>query len=84
MSAEERRQIRGDGIAMVFQDALSALNPVFTVGFQIAEMFRVRRGHEPRGRQEARVELLDLVRIPNAKGRVKTTRTSSPAACGSA
>ena len=34
-SDEERRQIRGEGIAMIFQDALSALNPVFTVGFQI-------------------------------------------------
>ena len=44
MSAEERRRIRGEGIAMVFQDALSALNPVFTVGFQIAEQFRIRRG----------------------------------------
>src|ERR687893_147871 len=44
MSAEQRRRIRGNGIAMVFQDALSALNPVFTVGFQIAEQFRVRLG----------------------------------------
>ena len=38
---------------MIFQDALSALNPVFTVGCQIAELFRVHRGHVPRGRQEA-------------------------------
>src|SRR3954462_1724678 len=35
MDEEERRKIRGNGIAMVFQDALSALNPVYTVGFQI-------------------------------------------------
>ena len=43
-SAEERRQVRGEGIAMIFQDALSALNPVFTVGFQIEEQLKVRRG----------------------------------------
>jgi len=70
MTAEQRRLIRGEGIAMIFQDALSALNPVFTVGFQIAEQFRVRRGM---GRAEAKkraIEMLDLVKIPNAKQRV--------------
>ena len=46
MTEEERRKIRGPEIAMIFQDALSALNPVFSVGWQIAEMFRVHRGHE--------------------------------------
>src|SRR4051812_5547367 len=51
MNAEERRKIRGKGIAMVFQDALSALNPVFTVGFQIAEQYRIRQGL---GRREAK------------------------------
>ncbi len=69
MSDEERRRIRGEGIAMIFQDALSALNPVFTVGFQIAEQFRVRRGM---GRAEAKkraIDMLDQVKIPNAKGR---------------
>jgi oligopeptide transport system ATP-binding protein len=67
---EERRQVRGDRLAMVFQDALTALNPVFSVGFQIGEMFRVHRGAS---RDEARrraVELLDRVRIPSAADRV--------------
>jgi oligopeptide transport system ATP-binding protein len=41
---DQRRKVRGEGIAMVFQDALSALNPVFPVGWQIAEMFRTLRG----------------------------------------
>ena len=41
---EDRRRVRGAGMAMVFQDPLSALNPVFSVGFQIGEMFRVHRG----------------------------------------
>ncbi|GAB3139780.1 ABC transporter ATP-binding protein [Micromonospora sonneratiae] len=70
MSAEERRRIRGEGIAMVFQDALSALNPVFTVGFQIAEQFRFRRGMSRADAKKRAIEMLDLVQIPNAKGRV--------------
>jgi oligopeptide transport system ATP-binding protein len=66
-----RTEVRAQGIAMVFQDALSALNPVFTVGFQIEEQLRVRLGMT---RKEARVraiELLDLVRIPHARRRVR-------------
>jgi oligopeptide transport system ATP-binding protein len=70
MSAEERRRIRGEGIAMIFQDSLSALNPVFTVGFQVAEQFRVRRGMSRRDAKRRAVEMLDLVKIPNAAGRI--------------
>ncbi|MGW0436086.1 ABC transporter ATP-binding protein [Micromonospora sp. NPDC003197] len=70
MSPEERRRIRGEGIAMVFQDALSALNPVFTVGFQIAEQFRFRRGMSRADAKKRAIEMLDLVQIPNAKGRI--------------
>jgi oligopeptide transport system ATP-binding protein len=70
MSAEERRRIRGEGIAMIFQDALSALNPVFSVGFQVAEQFRIRRGMSRKDAKKRAVEMLDLVKIPNAKGRI--------------
>jgi oligopeptide/dipeptide ABC transporter ATP-binding protein len=70
MSTEQRRRIRGEGIAMVFQDALSALNPVFTVGFQVSEQFRVRRGMSRADARKRTIEMLDLVQIPNAKGRV--------------
>jgi oligopeptide transport system ATP-binding protein len=70
MSAEERRRIRGEGIAMIFQDALSALNPVFTVGFQVAEQFRIRRGMSRKDAKKRAIEMLDLVKIPNAKGRI--------------
>ncbi len=44
MSEEDQRRIRGPGISMIFQDALSSLNPVYSVGFQIGEMFRAHRG----------------------------------------
>jgi oligopeptide transport system ATP-binding protein len=51
MGREDRRRVRGARMAMIFQDALSSLNPVLTVVFQLAEMFRVHRGAP---RREAR------------------------------
>jgi oligopeptide transport system ATP-binding protein len=66
-----RRELRGEHIAMVFQDALSALNPVFTVGFQIGEQLRTRRGMSRRDAEKRAVELLDMVGIPGARQRVR-------------
>ena len=68
---ERRRLLRGESMAMIFQDALSALNPVYTVGFQIAEQFRFRRGMSRKDAMVRAAEMLDAVRIPNAKQRVK-------------
>jgi oligopeptide/dipeptide ABC transporter ATP-binding protein len=70
LEEKQRRQLRGPSIGMVAQDALSALNPVFTVGDQIAEMFRVHAGA---GRKEAKkqaLELMERVRIPNSEKRL--------------
>jgi oligopeptide transport system ATP-binding protein len=67
---ETRRRVRSDRVGMVFQDALSALNPVFTVGWQLAELFRVHRGFSRKQAKEESVRLLDLVGIPDAKRRV--------------
>ncbi|ABP56251.1 ABC transporter ATP-binding protein [Salinispora tropica] len=66
----QRRKVRANRIAMIFQDALSALNPVFTVGFQLAELFRKHRGMSRAASKARAVELLDLVKIPAAKQRV--------------
>jgi peptide/nickel transport system ATP-binding protein len=63
------REIRGNKISMVFQDALAALNPVFTVGHQIAEAIDVHRDLGKKERQEEVAELLTLVGIPNPKRR---------------
>jgi oligopeptide transport system ATP-binding protein len=67
---DQRRAIRGEGISMVFQDALSALNPVFPVGWQIAEMFRMHRGASRSDAKKKAIELMERVRIPAAKERV--------------
>ena len=68
---KERRSYRGARIAMIFQDALSSLNPVYTVGHQIAEMFKVHRGMSKSDGMKRAVELMEAVRIPGAKERVK-------------
>ena len=67
----ERRQVRGRQIAMVFQDALSALNPVLTVGYQLAEALRTRQGMGSGEARRRAAELLDLVRIPDAPQRLR-------------
>ncbi|MFI8825870.1 ABC transporter ATP-binding protein [Streptomyces sp. NPDC053431] len=70
LKEEERRKIRGAKMAMIFQDALSSLNPVISVGDQLGEMFQVHRGMSRKDAKAQAVELMDRVRIPAAKERV--------------
>ncbi len=70
LSEKDRRPYRGQRMAMVFQDALSALNPVFTVGSQIGEMFRVHRGMSRGDAKKKAIEMMDRVNIPSARDRV--------------
>ena len=71
MPEDQRRHVRGPEISMIFQDALSSLNPVFPVGWQIAEMFRQHRGMNRTDALEQAVRLMERVAIPGAKSRVK-------------
>jgi peptide/nickel transport system ATP-binding protein len=64
-------RVRGKEIAMVFQDPMTSLNPLFTVGTQIAEVVRRHLGVGKRAAFERAVELLDLVGIANPQARVK-------------
>lgn len=70
MPEKQRQNVRGREIAMIFQDALSALNPVFPVGWQIAEMFRVHRGMNRTDAKERAIRLMEQVHIPAARQRV--------------
>ncbi len=71
MPEDRRRKTRGPEISMIFQDALSSLNPTFPVGWQIAEMFRQHRGMNKSDAYAQAVRLMERVSIPGAKQRVK-------------
>jgi dipeptide transport system ATP-binding protein len=66
----ERRKIVGKDIAMVFQDALTSLNPSYTVGYQIKEVLKLHEGLRGRALDRRALELLDQVGIPDAKNRI--------------
>ncbi len=70
MPEDQRRRTRGPEISMIFQDALSALNPVFPVGWQIAEMFRIHRGMNKSDARTEAIRLMERVAIPAARERV--------------
>lgn len=65
LTSGRKYQFRGHHISMIFQDALSSLNPVFTVGWQISEMFRKHYGTSKADAKKRTLELMDRVRIPS-------------------
>ncbi len=71
LSPAQMRKIRGKEISMIFQEPMTSLNPVFTVGEQIAEAIRLHEGLGRRDAMAKTVEMLRLVHIPNAERRVK-------------
>jgi oligopeptide transport system ATP-binding protein len=71
MPEDQRRRTRGPEVSMVFQDALSSLNPVFPVGWQIAEMLRQHRGMNKSDSYDRAIKLMQRVQIPAAKERVR-------------
>jgi oligopeptide/dipeptide ABC transporter ATP-binding protein len=64
------RQIRGNRISMIFQEPMTSLNPVFTIGNQIRESILLHQGLNSRQAEEKAVEMLDLVGIPDPRRRV--------------
>ena len=72
LKPEEMRKLRGNRISMIFQEPMSSLNPVYTIGAQIAEVLRL---HQRMGRKQAMIrarELLEEVRIPDAESRLRS------------
>jgi oligopeptide transport system ATP-binding protein len=69
-SAEDYRRLRGQTVSLVFQDALSALNPVLTIGDQIGELYRQHLGMSRKQSRLRAIEMLSLVGIPAARSRV--------------
>jgi peptide/nickel transport system ATP-binding protein len=71
LSYNEMRGVRGNGIAMIFQDPMTSLNPVFTVGWQLAEAYRAHHDVSKRAARAKSVETLDLVGIPQPDRRAQ-------------
>jgi len=70
LRGDEMRAIRGKEISIVFQEPMTSLNPVYTVGNQIAEVIRLHEGLGRNAALERAVEMLRLVQIPNADRRI--------------
>jgi peptide/nickel transport system ATP-binding protein len=71
LGAAEMSKIRSKEIAIVFQEPMTSLNPVYTVGEQIAEVVHLHEGLSRRGAMDKAAEMLKLVQIPNAASRVR-------------
>ena len=71
MDEESKRRLRGNEISMIFQEPMTSLNPVLTIGYQIAEVLVTHRNMTKKEAMERAVELLASVRIPSPEIRVK-------------
>ena len=70
MTEEEMQHVRGNDIAMIFQDPMTSLNPVYKIGRQVGEGLRLHRGYSKQEALKRATELLDLVGIPEPEKRV--------------
>ncbi len=65
LSPAKRREVRGNEVAVIFQEPMTALNPVYTVGFQIVETLRLHKEISPAQAEKRALELLDMVELPD-------------------
>jgi peptide/nickel transport system ATP-binding protein len=70
LSADELRRLRGGEISMIFQEPMTSLNPVFTVGFQLVEVLRLHMGMSAAQARRRAIELLDEVGIPDPEFKI--------------
>lgn len=70
LNESEMRKIRGNKISMIFQEPMTSLNPVYTIGNQIGEVFRIHQGMSRKQAHEQAIEMLRLVKIPAPEKRV--------------
>ena len=70
LDARGMRRVRGDEIAMIFQDPMSSLDPLYSVGHQVVEAIRLHRRISKRAARERAIELLDQVGIPDPRSRI--------------
>ena len=70
LSEKEMRKLRGNKISMIFQEPMTSLNPVFTIGYQIMESLMLHKGMDKKAAYARAIELLELVGIPEAGKRV--------------
>ncbi len=68
---ESKRRLRGDRISMIFQEPMTSLNPVLTIGYQIAEVLTTHRGMSRKEASDRAVELLRSVKIPSPETRIR-------------
>ncbi|KMK50866.1 peptide ABC transporter ATP-binding protein [[Actinobacillus] muris] len=70
LTPKEKQQIIGADVAMIFQDAMTSLNPSYTVGYQIMEALKVHQGGTKASRRQRAIELLTMVGIPDPESRL--------------
>jgi peptide/nickel transport system ATP-binding protein/oligopeptide transport system ATP-binding protein len=70
LSMAEMRHVRGNRISMIFQEPMTSLNPVFTIGNQLSEMFILHRGMNTKDALDAAMEMMDRVQIPAPRARL--------------
>jgi peptide/nickel transport system ATP-binding protein len=71
ISEEEMRRVRGNDISMIFQEPMTSLNPVMTIGKQISEALILHRDLDKKAAYERAIEMLDLVKIPEPRQRAR-------------